>query len=102
MVVSPSSSQRKFKIIVRKLRDSLQKCSEDPSFFFEAETFSFLDFPTTSPETKTSLNWCLSGDGKGEVMAAISKGFLAAVNAQLADYLSDQEGADMKEGPLTN
>lgn len=102
MVISSNMSHNRFKIVVKKLRDGLQKCSDDPKNSFNPDSFKFINFPTTSPETKISFTTCSEGPAKDAIISAISRGLMAAMDAQLADYLSKDVDFATTSAPLTN
>ena len=81
---------------------------ENPNFILEPNSFSFLNYPTSSVETKKSLPTSIRPELE-EVIKKISKGMLTACQVQLADFLKGgkYEGEDAiktvsESAPLTN
>ena len=100
MVSSSKISHQEFQSIISHLQKDLQKCKDDPHFFFHPDAFKFMTFPNTSPDTKEKLPSSINTDNMKIVMSLISKGLLQTLEKQLANILNPTEEVKVV-APLT-
>lgn len=98
-VISPKATFTDLSRIIFRMKESLKKCLQDPSFLFDQDSFSFLNF-TTSSETKNKISTVMRPEMK-EVLKTISDGILTTLNVQMADFNRSQENIPSC-APLTN
>ncbi|GFO32659.1 hypothetical protein PoB_005916400 [Plakobranchus ocellatus] len=105
-VISKKASYQTLQQTVQGLFHSLQKCVDNPSHLFDEQNFSFLNYPTSSPETKSTLSKFLKPE-MSEILSKISNGLLKTVKIQLADFLEGgmyfkMDSTKDVTAPLTN
>ncbi|GFO29845.1 hypothetical protein PoB_005635000 [Plakobranchus ocellatus] len=108
LVITKSTNYHSLSTRFQDMVCSLQKSVDDPNFLFEPNSFSCLEFSTSSVETKEKLPNTRRPDMK-EILCKMCNAILATCKVQLADFLEGglygtQDGVqDLgKTAPLTN
>ena len=101
MVIS-KTTHKTFRSTLLEVKNDLQKCQENPSFFFKPECFSeIMKFPITSPTAVKNLPKKMGCPNMRIIIGAISEGILNTLKAQLKDVLEATDAQNVK-APLTN